>query len=325
MRDAAADLGRRAAEYFIAPRDEGPRGAQVTQLVTAAPPGAMPRTATTPPAVRLPPRVAVVGRRSEAIPVAAAIANALRVQEDAPSAALAVWAPPATSRAPTTGHDTSSPTATHDAPYPAGVHDARYPAGVHDARPTATIHDARPTTTTHDARATHGARPPVATRDARPPTATHDARPPAAPAASRLAARLTARGLGATARGRLAWVALDDHPVAAAHAVRRVAASVDVPVVTVLAGPRSPVLEAVLREQDLVAVVTCDPGGPLGRLAVATSEVPAVACAPLTGPARLLGAAGLAGARVLDDRTRAALERVGAPLPLALIPRGARR
>jgi len=310
MRDAAADLGRRAAEYFIAPRDEGPRGAQVTQLVTAAPPGAMPRTATTPPAVRLPPRVAVVGRRSEAIPVAAAIANALRVQEDAPSAALAVWAPPATSRAPTTGHDTPSPTATHDAPYPAGVHDARNPAGVHDARPTATIHDARPT---------------AATRDARLPTATHDARPPAAPAASRLAARLTARGLGATARGRLAWVALDDHPVAAAHAVRRVAASVDVPVVTVLAGPRSPVLEAVLREQDLVAVVTRDPGGPLGRLAVATSEVPAVACAPLTGPARLLGAAGLAGARVLDDRTRAALERVGAPLPLALIPRGARR
>jgi hypothetical protein len=34
-------------------------------------------------------------------------------------------------------------------------------------------------------------------------------------AASRLAARLSARGLTASARGRLAWAALDDHPVAA--------------------------------------------------------------------------------------------------------------
>ncbi len=262
MRQAAATAGRRAAGYFLAPREQPP-AAEVTRLVprdqagarpvtAPAPPPPRPAAATAPPAVRLPPRVAVLGRRAEAVPVAVAVANALRAQHGAPSAALAVWSP--------------SPGAA-----------------------ALSVAD------------------------------TAQSRPPASPAAHRLAARLTTRGLAAQARGRLAWLELDEHPVAAALAVRRVSGAVDVPVVTVLAGPRTAVLEGLLREQDLVVVVARDPGGALARLAVATSEVPAVACPPLpVGPARLLAAAGLAGARVLDARAMAAIERLGEPVPYAL-------
>ena len=83
---------------------------------------------------------------------------------------------------------------------------------------------------------------------------------PATPAASRLAARLAARGLPAVGRGRLAWMALDDHPVAAAVATRRAAGALEVPFVVVLAGPRCDVVEGVLAEQDLVVVATAEPG-----------------------------------------------------------------
>jgi hypothetical protein len=319
MRHAAATIGRRAAGYFIAPpeqptaeitrlvprdhasppaeiarlvpRDHASPPAELTRLIprghasppadhpgvtpglipapsspavrpavpapaAPSPPAVHPRAGTAPPAVTLPPRVAVLGRRAEAVAVAVAVANALRAQHGAPAAALALWSP-------------------LDAPRP-------------DAEP--------------------------------------EPRPPASPGASRLAARLSARGLTAVARGRLAWVGLDDHPVAAALAARRLAGAVDAPVVTVIAGPRTAVLEGLLREQDLLVVVARDPGGALARLAVATSEVPAVACPPLAaGPARLLAAAGLAGPRALDPRTRAALERLGEPVPPGLTTRAARR
>ena len=127
---------------------------------------------------------------------------------------------------------------------------------------------------------------------------------PAAPAAARLAARLTARGLPSTARGRLAWLPLERHPVAAALASRRAAAALEVPLVIALAGPRTDALEGLLREQDLVVVVTRDPDGPLARLAVAASEVPAVACPPLAAGPRLLALAGLAGSRALPEPVR---------------------
>lgn len=162
----------------------------------------------------------------------------------------------------------------------------------------------------------------AATPDAADPAS----RPPSAPGASRLAARLRARGLPATARGRLAYVQLADHPVAAALAARRLSGAVEVPVVVVLAGARGAVLEALLHEQDLAVIVTRDPGGALGRLAVSTCEIPAVACAPLpAGPARVLAAAGLAGARALDAPVRTALQRLSEPVPVALRLRAADR
>ncbi len=161
--------------------------------------------------------------------------------------------------------------------------------------------------------------PPALALAGAPDAAEPGSRPPSTPAASRLAARLRARGLPATSRGRLAWIQLADHPVAAALAARRLSGAVEVPVVVVLAGPRGAVLEALLREQDLAVIVTRDPGGALGRLAVSTCEIPAVACAPLpAGPARVLAAAGLAGARALDPPVRTALRRLSEPLPVAL-------
>ncbi len=124
---------------------------------------------------------------------------------------------------------------------------------------------------------------------------------PAALGAVRLAARLTARGLPAAGRGRLAWLHLAEHPVAAAVAARRAAGALEVPLVVVLAGPRCEVVEGLLGEQDLVVVVAGEPDGPLARLAVAGCAGAALAhasCAP--GPARWLALAGLAGARGLD-------------------------
>jgi hypothetical protein len=140
--------------------------------------------------------------------------------------------------------------------------------------------------------------------------------PPATPAALRLAARITGRGLPATGRGRLAWLQRADHPVAAALAARRLSGALEVPVVVALAGPRTEVLEGLLREQDLVVIVAREPQGALARLAVAGCDVPALACAPLApGPSRLLALAGLAGARTLDPPLRAAVQRLAAPPP----------
>lgn len=137
---------------------------------------------------------------------------------------------------------------------------------------------------------------------------------PAALGASRLAARLTARGLPASARGRLAWLRLDDHPVAAAVAVRRAAGALDVPLVAVLGGPRCEVIEGLLGEQDLVLVVAGEPDGPLVRLAVDSCAGAAVAhgvCPP--GPARWLALAGLAGAHGLDTPVRGIVRELAAP------------
>ena len=137
---------------------------------------------------------------------------------------------------------------------------------------------------------------------------------PAALGASRLAARLTARGLPAAARGRLAWLRVDDHPVAAAVAVRRAAGALDVPLVAVLGGPRCEVIEGLIDEQDLVLVVAGEPDGPLAQLAVDSCACAAVAhgaCAP--GPARWLALAGLAGAHGLAGPVRGLVRELAAP------------
>jgi hypothetical protein len=137
---------------------------------------------------------------------------------------------------------------------------------------------------------------------------------PASFAASRLAGRLTARGLPAVGRGRLAWLPLDDHPVAATVAARRAAGALEVPLVVVLAGPRCEVVEGLLGEQDLVLVVTGDVDGPLARLAVESCTGAALAhrpCAP--GPVRLRALAGLAGARGLAVPVRAVVRELATP------------
>ena len=142
-------------------------------------------------------------------------------------------------------------------------------------------------------------------------------RGPATLGASRLAARLSARGLPAVGRGRLAWLRLEDHPVAAALATRRAAGALEVPLVAVVAGPRCDVVEGLLGEQDLVLVVAGDPAGPLARLAVASCAGAALAhghCPP--GPARGLALAGLTGARGLALPVRALVRDLAEP-PLA--------
>jgi len=137
---------------------------------------------------------------------------------------------------------------------------------------------------------------------------------PAGLAASRLAARLSARDLPATARGRLAWVALEAHPVAAAVAARRAAGALELPFVTVLAGPRCDVVEGLLADQDLVVIAATDPEGPLARLAVAGCVAAAVACAPpAPGPPRWAARSGFAGTRRLPAPVRSLVRELSAP------------
>jgi hypothetical protein len=119
-----------------------------------------------------------------------------------------------------------------------------------------------------------------------------------------VASRLTARGLEAEAHGRLAWLPLGDHVLAATVAARRASAALDVPLVVALAGPRCDIVEALLGEQDLVVVATSDPDAPLARLAVAGCSPSAIACAPPAGVRRVLALAGLAGARALPEAQR---------------------
>jgi hypothetical protein len=105
------------------------------------------------------------------------------------------------------------------------------------------------------------------------------------PAASRLAARLQARGLDAVARGRLAWLALRSDEVALAA---RATAAVDVPAVIAVTGPRTAATDALLAEQDLVVLVVgadAEPG--LGELALAglgSCVAPVVVHRPLVSP-----------------------------------------
>jgi hypothetical protein len=126
----------------------------------------------------------------------------------------------------------------------------------------------------------------------------------ALPAARRLAARLRGRGLAAVARGRVVSVALEGAAVTARAAAERAAAAAgDAPVVVVLAGPRPPVLDALLAAQDRLIVVPA-PDAPAGletlavaeaarlgrgtgvlRLPVGTGGRAVVACGLLLGPA----------------------------------------
>lgn len=123
----------------------------------------------------------------------------------------------------------------------------------------------------------------------------------AARSAARLARRLAARELPTTPRGRLAWLELPSEPPLAAEAVRQASTLVDGPLVTALAGPRPPELDALVAEHDL-AVVAAAPDTALARAAIgrlADQGIAASACAPLRrGIARTLALAGLAAPRL---------------------------
>jgi hypothetical protein len=119
--------------------------------------------------------------------------------------------------------------------------------------------------------------------------------------AARLAARLSAHGLSARARGRLAWLALPAEPEAAAAAVRSASAIVEGPLVSALAGARPAELDALVAEHDL-AIVAADPASRLARAALsrlAEAGVAASAHPPLArGLRRRLALAGVTAPRL---------------------------
>lgn len=123
----------------------------------------------------------------------------------------------------------------------------------------------------------------------------------ATPAASRLAARLTKRGIPGAPRGRLVWLDLPAEPPAAVTVVHRAAAVIDGPLVTALAGPRPPELDGLVDDHDLV-VVAADPTTPLATAALATlaaRPASSLACAPLRrGLPRALALAGVAAPKL---------------------------
>jgi hypothetical protein len=122
------------------------------------------------------------------------------------------------------------------------------------------------------------------------------------PGARRLAGRLATHELGATACGRLAWLALEREAAAAAGQVRRCLALARAPLVLAVAGPRPAALEPLLAEFDLaIAVLAPDTDPALRELAVATLTARRRhVVAPLApGPPRWAAMAGLARLRAL--------------------------
>jgi hypothetical protein len=124
-------------------------------------------------------------------------------------------------------------------------------------------------------------------------------RAPASAGARQLRRSLDARGIEATAAGRLVRVVLPDRPEVAAALAQRTVGAAAAPVVLVLAGARPEVLDEVLLEQEAV-VVAADPDADpsVADLAVATlaDRHPAVSrgTLPLGPAARALATAGAA-------------------------------
>jgi hypothetical protein len=127
------------------------------------------------------------------------------------------------------------------------------------------------------------------------------------PGARRLATRLVARDLMATACGRLAWLALDPDPAEAAGEFRRSIAAAGGPVVLAVAGARPAPFEPLLADLDLcIAVLPPDVDPELAALALDGLGARAhVVVAPLAaGPARWAAMAGLARLRSLHGAAR---------------------
>jgi hypothetical protein len=120
------------------------------------------------------------------------------------------------------------------------------------------------------------------------------------PGARRLAARLGAHDLPATACGRLAWLALEHDPTAAADQLRRCLGVAGAPVVLAVAGARPPAFEPLLAELDLaIAVLPTDVEPALRELALVTLHARERAVLPPLppGPPRWAAMAGLARLR----------------------------
>jgi hypothetical protein len=153
---------------------------------------------------------------------------------------------------------------------------------------------------------------PTTALTARPPGAAGPGSVPWSSAgARRLASRLAARELTARAAGRLARLALPTDPAHAAETLLRLLGWVEVPLVTVLAGPRTEQLDALVVDHDLVVAVRAAGavGEALAALALDGVGVDAVACDPVpAGLARWRARAGLgrlpAGHSVLDALAR---------------------
>jgi hypothetical protein len=146
-------------------------------------------------------------------------------------------------------------------------------------------------------------------RAAPPPHRAESIAPPAespagatTPGARRLAARLAAHGLAATACGRLAWLTLEHDPADAADQVRRCLTVAGAPVVLAIAGARPPAFEPLLAELDLaIAVLPSDIEPALRELALVTLRARERAVVPPLppGPPRWAAMAGLARLRSL--------------------------
>ncbi len=124
------------------------------------------------------------------------------------------------------------------------------------------------------------------------------------PGARRLAARLAAQDLNATACGRLAWLALAPDPAAAAGQFRRCRAAAGAPLVLAVAGARPAPFEPLLADLDLcVAVLPPDIDPALRELTVATLPAGGHAVVPplAPGPPRWAAMAGLARLRSLPE------------------------
>jgi hypothetical protein len=127
------------------------------------------------------------------------------------------------------------------------------------------------------------------------------------PGARRLAGRLSAHQLPATACGRLAWLPLDHDAAEAARQFRRARSVAGGPAVLAVAGPRPGALEPVLAEVDVcVAVLASDIDPALRELAIARLPTGGRAVvAPLPpGPPRWAAMAGLARLRSLPEVDR---------------------
>jgi hypothetical protein len=275
-----SDLLSRAAELFVAP------AAPAVEPLGAVPP-------------RFAPRALVLGSREEAPPVASALGNELRRANRWPAALVAIWSPlPAeASSSLELDLDPTNRCAAHG-PSGAAGHARLEAADEADRSVRGRGEDVDG--------AWEGSLGGALPRG-------EGVAAPAHAAARRLAARLAARGIPASPRGRLAWLRLPADPRTGIAMAERAAAAIDVPAVLALAGPRPAAADPLLAEHDLIVLVTDDEAAPLASLALdrlAGLGPPAVAVRPLRGASRRLALAGAGRLRGAGDALRDAVRGV---------------
>ena len=213
-------------------------------------------------------RALVLGSPAEAPPFAAALAGALRARDRAPAALVCVW------RASAPSPFTPDPSTHGPATRGPGTHGRSRPGPSREEQPTPGASPQSPAVSFWSA---GGAR--------------------------KLAARLAARDLAVRAAGRLVWLSLPVDAGEAAVVLGRLLGWLDVPIVTVLAGPRSAEHDSLVADHDVVVAVRPAVGGTLSEagtealtaLALEGLDGWSLACDPLpAGPGRWRARAGLA-------------------------------